>query len=119
MKSFEEIEVYQKAVDFGVKVFQLTAKGMINRNIVSQLERAALSISNNIAEGYELQSNKQFVKFLYIAKGSCGECRNILSIAHKLKQMDDETYNELKNDSIIISKQTSSFIKYLIKSEIR
>jgi four helix bundle protein len=118
VKSFEEIEVYQKAVDFGVTIFKLTEDNRINRNIVNQLERAALSISNNIAEGYELQSNKQFVKFLYIAKGSCGECRNILTMTNKLNQIDNETYNELKNESIIISKQLSNFIKYLMKSDI-
>ena len=118
MKSFEELEVYSKAFGFSVDIFLLTEKSSINRNIVNQLERASLSISNNIAEGFELQSNKQFIKFLYIAKGSCGECRNLISVANKLKQIDNNKHIELKNRAVEISKQLSNFIKYLKKSEI-
>ena len=118
MKSFEELEVYQKAFDFSIEIFQLTEKSSINKNIIYQLERAALSISNNIAEGFELQSNKQFVKFLYIAKGSCGECRNLLNVAQRLNQIEKEKHQELKNNAIEISKQLANFIKYLNKSEI-
>lgn len=117
-KRFEDIEVYQSSIDFGVKVFKLTENSNINRNIVSQLERAALSISNNIAEGFELQSNKQFVKFLYIAKGSAGECRSIISFANKLGQIEEKNVEELRLLLESISKQLSRFISYLIKSEI-
>lgn len=118
MKSFEELEVYCKAFDFTVTVFLLTEKSSINRNIVNQLERASLSISNNIAEGFELQSNRQFVKFLYIAKGSCGECRNLLAVANKLNQIEDKKYIELRSIAVDISRQLANFIKYLKKSEI-
>lgn len=84
-KTFEEIEVYQKAQKFAINIFRLTESSKINKNIIYQLERASLSIFNNIAEGFELQSNKQLIKFLFIAKGSCGECRNLLAIANKLE----------------------------------
>ena len=117
MKTFEDLEVYQKALDFTIIIFKLTNDKAINRNIVCQLERASLSISNNIAEGFELQSNRQFVKFLYIAKASCGECRNLLTVTHKLEQI--ETYNDLKTKSLEVSKQLANFIKYLKNSEIR
>ncbi len=119
MKSFEDLEVYKKSFVFTVSIFELTNKTSINRNIVNQLERASLSISNNIAEGFELQSNRQFVKFLYIAKGSCGECRNLLSVANKLKQVESDKHKELINNAIEISKQLANFIKYLKKSEIQ
>ena len=119
MKSFEDLDIYMKSFDFAVVIFELTSKKSINQNIVNQLERAALSISNNIAEGFELQSNRQFVKFLYIAKGSCGECRNLLAVANKLNQIEDYKYLELKNNAIEISKQLANFIKYLKKSEIQ
>jgi four helix bundle protein len=118
MKSFEDLEVYQKAFDFTIAIFKLTEKSNINKNIIYQLERASLSISNNIAEGFELQSNKQFVKFLYIAKGSCGECRNLINVALHLHQIESEKHQELKNNAIEISKQLANFIKYLNKSEI-
>ena len=119
MKSFEDLDIYMKSFDFAVVIFELTSKKNINKNIVNQLERAAISISNNIAEGFELQSNRQFVKFLYIAKGSCGECRNLLAVANKLNQIEDYKYLELKNNAIEISKQLANFIKYLKKSEIQ
>ena len=118
MKTFEDLEVYQKALDFTVDVFLFTENKTLNNNIKNQLERAALSISNNISEGFELQSNKQFVKFLYIAKGSCGESRNLLKVLSRLNQIDNETHDEYRFRAIEISKQLSNFIKYLKKSEI-
>jgi len=118
MKSFEDLEVYQKAFEFTVNIFLLTNKNQINQNIKNQLERAALSISNNIAEGFELQSNKQFIKFLYIAKGSCGECRNILAVTNKINQINNKEFLQLTKSSIEISKQLSNFINYLRKSNI-
>lgn len=117
-KSFENLEVYKRAFYFTVEVFKLTKSHSFNRNIANQLERAALSIPNNIAEGFELQSNKQFVKFLYIAKGSCGECRNLLNVSKQLNLIKDEKYQQLRNEIIEISKQLSNFIKYLKKSNI-
>jgi four helix bundle protein len=119
MKTFEDLEVYQKAFDFTIEIFKLTKNNPVNRNIANQLERASLSISNNISEGFELQSNRQFIKFLYISKGSCGESRNLLAVANKLSQISDEMYKELRIKAIDISRQLSNFIKYLEKSEIR
>ena len=92
MKVFEDLEVYKKALDFTIAIFKTTENSKINKNIVNQLERVSLSISNNIAEGFELQSNRQLVKFLYIAKGSCGECRNLLVVANRLNQLSNELY---------------------------
>jgi four helix bundle protein len=118
MKKFEDLEVYQKSLDFTVEIFQLTEKSSINVNIKNQLERAALSIPNNISEGFELQSNRQFVKFLYYSKGSSGECRNILNVIHRINQIDTKKYNGLKNKTLQISKQLANFIKYLQKNDI-
>lgn len=118
MKSFEDLEVYKKSFNFTVAIFQLTEKTVINKNIIYQLERAALSIANNIAEGFELQSNKQFIKFLYIAKGSCGECSYLLAVANKLNQINNKVHTKFRNSAFEISKQLSNFIKYLNNSEI-
>lgn len=118
-KTFQDLEVYQKSFDFAISIFRLSNSSTINRNIANQLERAALSISNNIAEGFELQSNKQFIKFLFIAKGSSGECRNLIEIIHGLNQISGDKYVELKNNAVEISKQLANFIKYLKKSEIQ
>ena len=105
-------------MDFTVLIFSLTKNNNINRNIMSQLERATISITNNIAEGFKLQSNKQLVKFLFIAKGSSGECRNLLTMANRLKQIDDQNFEVLKNKSLEIYKQLANFSNYLKKSNI-
>lgn len=77
------------------------------------MQRAALSISNNIAEGFERETKKELIRFLYFAKGSAGECRNILNFLSQLDYVDIETYNSLRSDVIEISQQLGNYIKYL------
>jgi four helix bundle protein len=114
--SFEEMEVYQKALLFGVKVFKLT---LTNENISkdfglrNQLRRAALSISNNIAEGFERETKKELIRFLYFSKGSAGECRNIFNFLQTLDYINEENFYNHQNDIIEISKQLANYIKYL------
>ncbi len=118
MKKFEDLEVYKKAFDFSIAIYQLTNTKNFNSNVKNQIQRASLSITLNIAEGFELQSNKQFVKFLYISKGSSGEVRSLLKICEKLEYIDKNTVKNLINESEDISKQLSKFITYLKNSEI-
>jgi four helix bundle protein len=114
--SFEEMEVYQKALLFGVKVFKLT---LTNENISkdfglrNQLRRAALSISNNIAEGFERETKKELIRFLYFSKGSAGECRNMFNFLQTLDYINEENFYNHRNDIIEISKQLANYIKYL------
>ena len=82
-----QMEVYKKALQFGVKVYKLT---LTNQQIAKdfglkdQLQRAVLSISNNIAEGFERETKKELIHFLYISKGSAGECRNMFNFLQML-----------------------------------
>lgn len=78
-----------------------------------QILRAAVSIMNNIAEGYERMSNKDFKNFLYISKGSCGEVRSMLYLALKLKYISPSNFDYLHQQSIEISKIISGLIKTL------
>ena len=77
-----------------------------------------MSIPLNIAEGFELQSNKQFVKFLYISKGSSGEVRSVHKICDELNFLDKNKIGGLINDIEDISKHLSRFISYLKNSDI-
>ena len=119
MKRFEDLEVYQKAFEFSIKIYKVTSsKSDFDSNIKNQIQRAALSIPINIAEGFELQSNKQFVKFLYISKGSSGEVRSLLRICEELSYLENKEVEELIAAVEDISKQLSKFINYLKRSEI-
>jgi four helix bundle protein len=68
---------------------------------------------NNIAEGFERRTNKEFTNFLYIAKGSCGEVRSMLQIALGLQYLTEEDFKENNDTSIEISKMLSGLIKTL------
>jgi four helix bundle protein len=114
MKTFEEIPVYQKSKELCVEIYRLNdSKFQKDFGFKDQIQRAAVSVMNNIAEGFERGSNKDFIKFLYYSKGSIGEVRSLLNVAVELGYMEIEFYNKLKNECLDISKQLSNFIKYL------
>jgi len=114
--SFEEMEVYQKALQFGVKVYKLTLsdeKIAKDYGLKDQLQRAALSISNNIAEGFERETKKELIRFLYFSKGSAGECRNMFNFLLSLGYINNDNYYGYKNNVLEISKQLGNYKKYL------
>jgi four helix bundle protein len=78
-----------------------------------QIRRAAASISNNIAEGFEYNNNSAFIRFLIYAKGSCGELRNQIFILKEIQYIEPLCFEEINNRCIELSKQMASFIKYL------
>lgn len=90
---FEELPVWKAAIEFALKVFEFTEKTeKLFRGLgdtKNQLERAALSISNNIAEGFERGTTAELIYFLYIAKGSAGESRSMLCLCERLPRFDD------------------------------
>ncbi len=82
-QSFEDLEVWQRGCRLAVDIFQ-TFASCRNFTMQDQVQRAALSVPSNVAEGYERNSNKEFIRFLNIAKGSCGELRTQIYISRKL-----------------------------------
>lgn len=111
VKKFEEILGWQKAGKLTMLIFDYL-KSCKNYSFRDQMFRAVISIMNNIAEGFERQSNKEFIRFLYIAKGSCGEVRSMLYVAIRLKYVNEKQFNEMYTLSI----ETSKLIAALIKS---
>ena len=87
-KRFEDLPVWKDAIEFAVKVFEFTAKSSGEfqglGDLKNQIERAAVSVSNNIAEGFERGTTAELVHFIYISKGSAGECRSITYILGRL-----------------------------------
>lgn len=114
IKSFEDLEIWKRAQDSGAMIYDLSE---VNKKIATdfsfkdQIKRAALSISNNIAEGFEYNNNNDFYRFLRIANGSCGEVRNCLLFSIRVRY----TSNESITDHLLLCKTLSSRIRSLMK----
>lgn len=89
-KSFEEIKAWQKARKLNVDIYQQTSSGNFSKDygLRDQIRRASISISSNIAEGFERDTLKDFIRFLYMAKASAAEVRSQLYLAYDLKIYD-------------------------------
>lgn len=112
IKRFEDFLIWQKAEELVLEIYRvfLSCK---DYSFKDQIFRAAVSIMNNIAEGYERGTNKEFRNFLYISKGSCGETRSMLHLAQKLGYISQEVFNHLYQEALDIAKMTSGLIKKL------
>ena len=117
--SFEEINSWQKARHFNKRVYEITDNQNFKRDfdLVRQIRRASISISSNIAEGFERNTDKEFIHFLYIAKPSAGEVRSQLYLASDLNYIEKVEFEELFKNVSDISKLISGFIKYLNDSQ--
>jgi len=109
---FEDMISWQKGRSLSVLIYKLF-KGSNDFSFRDQIQRATISISNNIAEGFERQSNKELKQFLYIAKGSCGEVRSMLYIAEDLGYISSKEHQSLEVTCMDISRLLSGFIKTL------
>lgn len=110
IKRFEDCLAWKKA---GVLTIEIRKKfkSCKDYNFKDQIERAVLSVMNNIAEGFERRTNKELRNFLYIAKGSCGEVRSMLYVALRLGYIDNNTLKDFKEKAEEISKILAGFIK--------
>lgn len=114
-KNFENFPVYIKSLDVIEKIYQFLRSENLEREFEfnNQIKRAGFSISNNIAEGSEYNNNRQFIKYLKIAKGSCAEVRSMMIVSKRLKLGDENKAEEIINLSREVSSNISNFIKYL------
>ena len=106
---FEDLIVWQEAIALAKEIFTLF-ENCRNFSLKNQAERAAISISANIA-GYELDTNKQCVKHLFISKASCGEVRSLLILARELKLYPDTLLDPIMNSSSKLSIMIYNFIR--------
>lgn len=110
--SFEEILAWQKAKQLTTQIYKRLANCR-DYGYRDQIQRASVSIMNNIAEGFERKSNKELKNFLFIAKGSCGEVRSMLRLAVELNYLTDQQSKQLIELALEISRLLSGFIKKL------
>ena len=99
---FEELEVWQDAMRLCKKVYA-ALKDCRDYGLKEQMQRAAVSIPSNIAEGYERKGSKETLQFLYIAKGSCGELRTQLYLATDFGYMEQQNGKELIEEAVSLS----------------
>ena len=120
VRDFEELAIFPKARELSKKIYPVTNREGFKSDyrFVQQIRAAAGSIMDNIAEGFERTGNKEFLNFLYIAKGSCGEVRSQLIRANDIGYLTPEEYEELYSDCRKLSASIMNFIKEIKTSDI-
>jgi four helix bundle protein len=118
VERFEELEVWQAARDVVNAVYKASSNGAFARDYAlrDQIRRAAVSIPSNIAEGFSRHSNKEFIQFLFIAKGSTAEVQSQLYTALDQDYISQETFDNIYETLEVVAKQLSRLITYLKRS---
>ncbi|MDQ1638193.1 MAG: hypothetical protein QOF62_1532 [Pyrinomonadaceae bacterium] len=120
---FEELPVWKDAIELAVRAFELTSRPVFKRyySVRDQIERASMSISNNIAEGFERGTTQETLTFLYISRGSSGETRSVLCLCERLPGLTDlrSEISDLKSRAESISRQLRRWADSLQNSDIR
>ena len=121
-KSFEELPVWQAAIELARYTYSFTEHHAFrgHAGLRDQMERAALSVSNNIAEGFERGSTNELLAFLYIARGSAGEVRSMLCVLERVPSFSSlkSEIGDLKSSCLSISRQLYGWIEQLKNSDI-
>jgi len=120
---FEQLPVWQSSIDLAVQTYAMTSKPAFRgqRSLRDQMERAAVSVSNNIAEGFERGTNQELLTFLYISRGSAGEVRSMLCLLERMpvfRDLESEILN-LKSSVESVSRQLGAWIRTLRDSEMK
>lgn len=121
IERFEDLDIWKKSVELYVDIFVVIENSGLKNDFSAkdQLKRATLSISNNIAEGFEYENNLQFVRFLRYSKGSAGEIRNMVTVFFMTGQISKEQHDKLIEKIVEISKSIKGFMKYLSNTKKR
>ena len=121
IRKFEDIESWKRARQLTNQIYQTTGTGKFARDfgLKDQVRRASISIFSNIAEGFERGGDKEFLQFLAMAKGSCGEVRAQLYIAFDQGYLAQDVFEGLAKNTVEIGQLISGFMKYVSNSELR
>src|SRR5881396_4078784 len=121
IKKFEDLVSWTRARSLSKEIYDVTsAKPFLHDfGLKDQIRRAAISILSNIAEGFERGGDKEFLQFLSLAKGSCGEVRAQLYVALDQAYINDAQFQELSEKAVEVSRLIAGLIKYLSASDLR
>jgi four helix bundle protein len=119
IENFEDLRVWQKGIELVKQVYFLTAAEKLSKDfgLRDQLQRSAVSVPTNIAEGFERSSRKEYIRFLLIAKGSAGEVRSLLRVALELNFIDQVRYNDLRASLLELSRSLAAQIRSLQEAD--
>ena len=115
MKSVKDLSVYQRGFALAVDVYRLTAcfPQMEQFGLVSQMRRAAVSICSNLAEGAARGTTKEYLHFVYVAKGSAAELETQIDLASVLEFLKQDQADKLRNDIVEVLRMLSGLIHSL------
>jgi four helix bundle protein len=121
IKRFEDLESWKKSRKLTNLIYEATGTGRFKRDfgLKDQIRRASISILSNIAEGFERGGDKEFLQFLAVAKGSCGEVRAQLYVAVDQGYLSQDLFETLSNEADEIGRLISGLMKYLSRSELK
>lgn len=113
--AFEDLKVWQLARELVRSVYRLTRDVQFgsDQGLRDQIRRAAVSCMANIAEGFERGSNKEFIRFLFMARGSAGEVRSHLYVAGDLGYLNQPDFDRVQRQTLEVSGAVFRFIRYL------
>lgn len=112
IKQFQDIKSWQKSKELTIHIYRDTEK-LTDFGYKDQMRRASVSIMNNIAEGFERETKKELIRYLYISKGSCAELRSMIILGKELSYFTDDQYNKYFEETLKISQLLAGFIRSL------
>lgn len=121
IERFEDLEVWKKARMLSKNIYAFTFKGPLSKDfeLRGQIRSSSGSVMDNIAEGFERGGKAEFINFLIIAKGSCGEVRSQLYRLIDNEYISNKDFEDFYQLSVEISKMLNGLIQYLKKSDIK
>jgi four helix bundle protein len=120
IERFEDLEVWKLSRSLANLIYNVSSVGNFARDFAlrDQIRRASISVVSNIAEGFERDGDKEFIQFLFMAKGSCGEVRAQLYLASDRAYLSEEQFSTLTRHATELSRMISGLIKYLRHSQL-
>jgi len=106
----EDLEIWKLGIELSVEVYKVL-KSCKDYGLKDQMQRSSVSVPSNIAEGFERGSNKEFIRYLYIANGSCAELKTQLLIANKVDIIEDKDFQILIKKVKILSSKINKLIQ--------
>jgi four helix bundle protein len=121
IECFQDIEAWQQARVLANMVYDAVDQANFSRDfgLRDQIQRASVSIMGNVAEGFERGGDKEFIQFLSVSKGSCGEVKSHLYVALDQQYINPTQFNQLYHSADEVGRLLAGFMVYLKQSDLR